>query len=109
MNGQNDNNTDSTRTGLRRIIPRWEYRHLRVIANLRIGISGLLAIFGILTLAYGAYGWTAFWWGLAAAHFLARLLGAHDRALHRSPDLSLHRGRRGRGLGSVRPGRRGHL
>ena len=68
MNGQNDN-TDSTRTGLRRIIPRWEYRHLRVIANLRIGISGLLAIFGILTLAYGAYGWTAFWWVLAAAHF----------------------------------------
>jgi len=69
MNGQNDSNTDSTRTGLRRIIPRWEYRHLRVIANLRIGISCLLAIFGILTLAYGAYGWTAFWWGLAAAHF----------------------------------------
>jgi len=71
MNGQNDNNTYSTRTGLRRIIPRWEYRHLRVIANLRIGISGLLAIFGILTLAYGAYGaygWTAFWWVLAAAH-----------------------------------------
>jgi len=67
MNGQNDD-TYSTRTGLRRIISRWEYRHLRVIANLRIGISGLLAIFGILTLAYGAYGWTAFWWVLAAAH-----------------------------------------
>ena len=68
MNGQNDD-TYSTRTGLRRIIPRWEYRHLRVIAPFRIGISGLLAIFGILTLAYSAYGWTAFWWLLAAAHF----------------------------------------
>ena len=31
-------------------------------------LTSLLAIFGILTLAYGAYGWTAFWWGLAAAH-----------------------------------------
>jgi hypothetical protein len=79
--GSGDDSTARTRTGWRRIIPAWEYRHLRVFANLPIGASFFLAIFGTITLAYSAYGWTAFFWVLAAAHFLYGPLAALDRAV----------------------------
>jgi hypothetical protein len=68
MYAQNDNTTPS-RTGMRRLIPPWEYRHLRAWAGVRIGACIVVAVCGVLTLAYGSYGWTAFWLVLAALEF----------------------------------------
>jgi hypothetical protein len=58
------------RTGMQRIIPSWEFRHLGLWAGLRIGGSLLLAACGLSTLALGGqdaktYGWAAAFFGLA--------------------------------------------
>jgi hypothetical protein len=68
MYAQNDN-TAPSRTGMRRLIPPWEYRHLRAWAGVRIGAGIVVAVGGVLTLAYGSYGWTVFWLVLAALEF----------------------------------------
>ena len=62
------------RSGMRRIISPWEYRHLRGWAGVRIAIAIVLAGLGAVTLSFGGndwktYGWTAFWLVLAAAQF----------------------------------------
>jgi hypothetical protein len=81
MNAPNDNNatgglrewwTSPPRSGLRRIIAPWEYRHLRGFARLRIASSIVLACLGLITLSFGGadsktYLWTALWLALAAA------------------------------------------
>ena len=53
------------RTGARRLIPRWEFGHLRVLGYARIGGALALTTCGLLTLAFGGsvaktYGWAAF-------------------------------------------------
>jgi hypothetical protein len=73
MNGSNDN-TAALRTGLRRVFPSWEFRHLRVWAAARLGASAVLAVCGLLTLFFGGsggvtYGWAAFFLGLGALAF----------------------------------------
>ena len=65
MNAQNDNITPP-RTGMRRIIPRFEYRHLRGFGVTRIAAGSVQAAAGLICLAYGAYGWAAFFLVLAA-------------------------------------------
>ena len=50
------------RSGARRIISPWEYRHLRFVAGLRIGGGIALAGLAVVTLAFGGddaktYGW----------------------------------------------------
>ena len=62
------------RTGLRRIIWPWEYRHLRAWARVRIAAGSALAGLGAVTLAYGGndaktYGWAAVFLAMAAAQF----------------------------------------
>ncbi len=52
------------RTGIRRIIPPWEFRHLRVWAGVRIAGGLVLVVIAVVTLAVGGndsrtYGWAA--------------------------------------------------
>jgi hypothetical protein len=59
---------------MQRILPPWEYRHLRGFAGVRIASGSVLVGLGAVTLAFGGddsatYGWTAFWLVLAAAQF----------------------------------------
>jgi hypothetical protein len=62
------------RSGMRRIIIPWEYRHLRGFARVRIATGIVLVGLGAVTLVGGSFtaeavGWTAFWLVLAAAQF----------------------------------------
>lgn len=69
MDAQHDN-TIPPRTGMRRLIPPWEYRHLRAFASARIAAGIVLAVCGLLTLVFGGadgktYGWAALFLGAA--------------------------------------------
>jgi hypothetical protein len=68
MNAQNDNTTPP-RIGMRRIIPRFEYRHLRGFGLARIAGGSVQAAAGLICLGYGVYGWAAFFLILAALNF----------------------------------------
>jgi hypothetical protein len=62
------------RSGMRRIIAPWEYRHLRAFARVRIAAGIVLAGLGVVTLSFGGndwqtYGWTLVFLALAAAQF----------------------------------------
>jgi hypothetical protein len=62
------------RSGLRRIISPWEYRHLRGWAGVRMASGLVLVGLGAVTLLFGGndwetYGWTLVWLALAAAQF----------------------------------------
>lgn len=64
--GPPDPDRDPARTGTRRLIPPWEYRHLRVCGGTRIATGILQGCLGVATLSFGGkdaktYGWTAFW------------------------------------------------
>jgi hypothetical protein len=65
MTTPNENSRQS-RSGLRRLIPPLEYRHLRTFGSLRIAGGGVQAAAGAVCLAYGVYGWAAFFLILAA-------------------------------------------
>jgi hypothetical protein len=58
MNAQHDH-TIPPRTGMRRLIVPWEYRHLRASGVTRIAGGSVLAVGGVLLLSYGSYGWAA--------------------------------------------------
>jgi hypothetical protein len=62
------------RSGMRRIISPWEYRHLRFWAGVRIAAGVVLVGLGVATLTFGGndwktYGWTIVFLALAAAQF----------------------------------------
>jgi hypothetical protein len=72
MNAQDD--TAALRTGMRRIFPPWEYRHLRAWAGARIAGGTVLTGLGAVTLVGGSYspeaiGWAAVMVGLGAVAF----------------------------------------
>ena len=52
------------RTGLRRILSPWEYRHLRLSAGVRIGGAVALTVLGVITLGFGGGTAEAFAWSL---------------------------------------------
>ncbi len=54
------------RSGFTRMISPWEYRHLRFFGVARIAGGGVAAAAGLICLAYGAYGWAAFFLAIAA-------------------------------------------
>jgi hypothetical protein len=54
------------RSGMRRTIAPWEYRHLRASGVTRIAGGSILAVGGVLLLAYGAFGWAALFLVLGA-------------------------------------------
>ena len=65
---------DPPRSGMRRIIAPWEYRHLRFFAGLRIACGFVAVGLGVTTLAVGGsgsktYGWTFAFLALSAALF----------------------------------------
>ena len=77
MNASNENSTrgglrgwwaSPPRTGIRRTITPWEYRHLRGSGLIRIAGGSFLVLAGVLLLAYGAYGWAALFLILAAGN-----------------------------------------
>ena len=62
-----------TRSGMRRIISPWEYRHLRTWAGVRIGSGTVLVGLGVVTLAFGGndaktYAWATAFLTAAAAN-----------------------------------------
>jgi hypothetical protein len=75
MNAQNDNTAPKglrgwwaspPRSGMRRLIAPWEYRHLRAFGVTRIAGGSVAAAAGLVCLSYGVYGWAAFFLVLAA-------------------------------------------
>jgi hypothetical protein len=54
------------RSGIRRTIVPWEYRHLRASGVTRIAGGSVLAVGGVLLLSYGSYRWAAPFLVLAA-------------------------------------------
>jgi hypothetical protein len=83
MYAQNDNTAPAglrgwwaspPRSGMRRIIAPWGYRHLRAWARVRIATGIGLVGLGAVTLSFGGtdwktYGWTMVFLALAAAQF----------------------------------------
>lgn len=68
MNAPNDNSAakglrgwwaSPPRSGIRRTIVPWEYRHLRASGVTRIAGGSVLALGGVLLLSYGSYGLAA--------------------------------------------------
>ncbi len=53
------------RPGLHRLIPLWEYRHLRFSGVTRIFGGSVAATAGVVCLSYRVYGWAAFFLVLA--------------------------------------------
>ncbi len=54
------------RSGIRRLIAPWEYRHLRGSGITRMAGGGVAAAAGVVCLSYGVYGWAAFFLVLGA-------------------------------------------
>jgi hypothetical protein len=54
------------RSGMRRTINPWEYRHLRASGVTRIAGGSVAAVAGVVCLSYGVYGWAAFFLVLGA-------------------------------------------
>ena len=48
------------RSGVRRIIAPYEYRHLRAFGLTRIAGGSVAVAAGVICLSYGVYGWAAF-------------------------------------------------
>jgi hypothetical protein len=80
MNAPNDNSAASRlrrwwftppRSGLQRLIYPWEYRHIRVFGIIRITGGSIAAGAGLICLAYGVYGWAAFFLVVAALSLAA--------------------------------------
>jgi hypothetical protein len=74
MNARNDNTAakgmrgwwlSPPRSGMRRLINPWEYRHLRGFGVTRIAGGSVAGGAGVVCLAYGVYGWAAFFLILA--------------------------------------------
>jgi hypothetical protein len=77
MNAHNDNTAPKglrgwwaspPRSGMRRLIHPWEYRHLRVYGVMHVAGGSVAAAAGVVCLSYGVYGWAAFFLVLAALH-----------------------------------------
>lgn len=65
MGVPSDRSTTPPRTGMRRLIPRWEYRHLHAYGIVRAAAGVVLLSFGVLILSYGSYWWAALFLVLA--------------------------------------------
>jgi hypothetical protein len=73
MNAQDDS-TAPSRTGIRRLIPPFEFRRLNVMARVRIAVGTVLVGLGVTTLVGGSFkavaiAWAALFLVLAAPQF----------------------------------------
>ena len=75
MNAQKDNTAarrllrwwlTPPRPGLQRLIAPFEYRRIRAFGLMRIAGGSVAAAVGLICLAYGVYGWAAFFLVVAA-------------------------------------------
>ena len=75
MNGPSDSTTPDgqrgwwaspPRSGLRRLIVPWEYRHLRAFGGIRVAGGAVAAAAGVICLSYGVYGFAALFLVLGA-------------------------------------------
>lgn len=57
------------RPGLQRLINPWEFRRIRTFGVIRMFGGGVAAAAGLICLAYGVYGWAAFFLVIAALNF----------------------------------------
>ena len=86
MNAPNDNTAPKglrgwwaspPRSGMRRMIPPWEYRHLRAWAGARIAGGAVALILGAIVLSEVSNAWVifgAFLLAVAAANFLVAIV-----------------------------------
>src|ERR1035438_5317171 len=90
MNAPNDNTAPRSLRGwwltpprpdLQRLIHPWEYRRLRFFGVRRIAAGSVAAVVGFICLAYGGYGWAAFFLVVAALNIAH---GCWDLAIARS-------------------------
>jgi hypothetical protein len=92
MHASDDDATPS-RSGIARLISPWEYRHLRVIANVRFTAGGFQLGVGLVLLSLGrkagtaaerrkCYRWAAYFLGMAALQLTGGVL---DTTADRSP------------------------
>jgi len=58
------------RSGVRRLIAPWEYRHLRAFAVTRLAGGSVAAAAGSVCLSYSAYAWAAFFMVIAALNLV---------------------------------------
>jgi hypothetical protein len=58
--------TSPPRPGIHRLIPPWAYRHLRFYAAGHMAGGAVATAAGIVCLAYGVYGWAAFFLAVGA-------------------------------------------
>jgi len=95
MYAQNDNTAPKglrgwwaspPRSGPRRLIAPWEYRHLRAFGVTRIAGGSVAAAAGVVCLSYGVYGWAAFFLILAALNLAG---GYWYLAIARSPSAPI--------------------
>jgi len=63
MNARTENTPG--RSGMRRIISPWEYRHLRFWAGVRLGAGMVLVGVSVVTLAFGGNDWKTAAWTMA--------------------------------------------
>jgi hypothetical protein len=61
-----NHSTTPPRTGMRRLIVPWEYRHLRFFGIGHIAGGSVAAAAGVICLGYGVYGWAAFFLAIGA-------------------------------------------
>jgi hypothetical protein len=97
MNASNDNTAaggfgawwqNPPRTGMQRLINPLAYRNLRLVAAAHMTGGSVAAAAGIICLAYGVYGWAAFFLVIAALNIgggawylsIARSRSAHASA-----------------------------
>lgn len=59
------------RPGIQRLIAPWEYRHLSGFGVTRVAGGSVAAAVGVVCLAYGGYGWAAFFLILGALSLAA--------------------------------------
>lgn len=72
MNTQNDSTAPNglpPRSGMRRLINPWAYRHLRGVGVSHVAGGSVQAAAGLICLSYRAYGWAAFFLVIAALNF----------------------------------------
>jgi len=86
------NDVAVSRSGWRRLIRPWEYRHRRAVGSARFAAGGFQLGIGVVLLGLGrradtdqdrrkCYGWAAWFLGMAALQFLG---GCMDMAADRS-------------------------
>jgi hypothetical protein len=75
---QQIHDASALRVGVRRVIPRWEFRHLRSLGYARVGGGLVLTTCSLLTLSFGGddaktYRWAVAFLALAGLNFAGGL------------------------------------